>query len=75
MIIMPQSMTVVELVNALAKHHIFRSESTIRKYCKRGLLPHNKDFRGWIVFPDGEATIERIKGLYDGTIKPEEEIK
>ncbi len=66
---MTQAMKIVELVDALAKHRIFLSESTIRKYCKKGLLPYNKDFRGWIVFPDGEATIARIKGLYNGTIK------
>lgn len=65
-------MSVTELVDALCKHEIFVCPSTIYNMIAKLQIMPSKDHRDRYVFPDGEATIERIKGLYDGTIKPEE---
>lgn len=67
------AMTITKLIDALAPDHIFVCKETIRKMIVAGTLKANRDHRKYYVFPDGEATIERIKGLYDGTIKPEDE--
>lgn len=64
-------MNIKELLEGLAKHHVFLCPDTIKRYIKRGWIDGSKDMRGWWVFPDGETVIERIKGLLDGTIKLE----
>lgn len=66
-------LSVTELVDELCKHNIFICASTIYNMIAKVQILPNKDHRNRYVFPDGEATIERIKGLYSGTIKPEED--
>lgn len=65
-------LTVTQLVDELCKHGIVICQSTIYNMIGKGQIFPNKDHRKRYVFPDGETTIERIEGLYDGTIKPEE---
>lgn len=65
-------MTISTLINVLATHRIFVCKETVRKMIVNGLIKANRDHRQYYVFPDGGATIERIKGLYDGTIKLED---
>jgi len=43
--------------------------NTIRRYADEGIIEAKRDFRGWRVFPNPEATVKRIKGLLDGDIK------
>lgn len=43
--------------------------TTVRRYAERGIIPSKRDFRGWLFFPDPEATVKRITGLLNGDIQ------
>ena len=47
--------------------------NTIRRWCDRGWVSCERDVHKWRWFPDPDATIARIKGLMNGTIKLEDE--
>ena len=65
-------MTVGGIVSGLRRAHAPLNERTIKAWIAKGWIDCEWDARGWRFFPDGEATIERIIGLLNGTIKPEE---
>ncbi len=65
-------MTIGNIVTGLRRSHTPLNGRTIKAWITKGWITCKWDGRGWRFFPDGEATIARIQGILNGTIKPEE---
>lgn len=48
------------------------SADTIRNWVDEGVLPAERDFRGWRWFPNPEKTIQRVQDLIYGKVVEEE---
>ena len=70
---MATAMTARDVADEMAaQEKIFLSTETIKRWAKKGWLEYRINYKGWYMFSDGEATIKRIKGLYNGTIQQED---
>jgi len=47
------------------------STATLRRWCDKGLVEHNKTYAGWRWFPEPLKTVRKIKALLDGEVKLE----
>lgn len=48
------------------------STATLRRWCDKGLVEHNKTYAGWRWFPEPKKTIKQVKDLLDGEANPEQ---
>lgn len=49
------------------------TKKTLRNWVDQGILPAERDFRGWRWFPNPEETVQQVKDLLYGKEKPPSE--
>jgi DNA-binding transcriptional MerR regulator len=45
------------------------STATLRRWCDKGLVEHNKTYAGWRWFPEPNKTVKQIMTLLEGQQK------